>query len=127
MDYWGGAGKGYVAPPPSKIIGGGAAPPLLTPMDDNEKMYASEPRLRLANFPSPAEIEPVTARSALHPLSYGAFKLAKIIFGQPIELGARKQKRMIKKKAGEERVLNEKKKKLKPECASVQSGQCLHC
>ena len=82
-------------PPPSKIIGGGAAPPLPTPMGDNEKMYASEPRLRLANFPSPERIEPVTAKSALHPQSYGAPMLAKIIFGQPIELGARKQKRMI--------------------------------
>ena len=112
--------------PPLQNYWGGAAPPLPTPMDDNEKMYPSEPRLQLANFPSPAGIEPVTARSALHPQSYGAFKLAKIIFGQPIELGARKQKRMIKKKAGEVRVLNEKKNKLKPECASVQSGQCPH-
>ena len=120
MDYWGG---GYVAPPPFQNCWG-ASPPLPTPMDDNEKMYASEPRLRLANFPSPAGIEPVTARPALHPLNYGARKLAKIIFGQPIELGARKQKRMIKKKAGEVRVLNEK--NLKPECASVQSGQCPH-
>ena len=95
MDYWG--GRVCCPPPLQNCWGGGASPPLPTPMDDNEKMYASEPRLRLANFPSPAGIEPVTARSALHPLNYGASKLAKIIFGQPIELGARKQKRMIKK------------------------------
>ena len=95
MDYWG--GQRVCCPPPlQNYCGGvGAAPPLPTPMGDNEKMYASEPRLRLTNFLSPAEIEPVTARSALHQLSYGALKLAKIIFGQPIELGAIKQKRMI--------------------------------
>ena len=92
VDYWGEGMLPPHPPPPPKLLGGGAAPPLPTPMDDNERMYASELRLRLANFPSPAGIEPVTARSALHPLSYGAFKLAKIIFGQPIELGARKQK-----------------------------------
>ena len=84
-------------PPPKLLRGGGLLPLLFLRLWVIMKMYASEPRLRLANFPSPAGIEPVTARSALHPLSYGAPKLSKIIFGQPIELGARKQKRMIKK------------------------------
>ena len=79
MDYW---GEGMLPPPPSKIVGG-AAPPLPTPMDDDEKMYASEPRLRLANFPSLAGIEPVTARAALHPLSYGVLSSQKSFSDSP--------------------------------------------
>ena len=67
-------------PPPKLLGGGGAAPPLPTPMGDNEKMYASEPRMRLGNFPSPEGIEPVTAKSALHPQSYRAPMLAKKSF-----------------------------------------------
>ena len=49
---------------------------------NNERLYAFKPRLRLTRFPPPADQQPSAS-----PSSYGASKIAKIIYGKPSKLG----------------------------------------